>query len=271
MNATAEPFRVLETVLASWRFLFAHPLVAFRTAWLPLALIVWLSLSDDRAAAVEPGAVLGNLATGAAVLAVLILALVAWQRFVLYGADRRRGLSALRLGRAELLSVLHFPLVEILMVPLQMWPLAVWLYSAPAPFGGGIAAWMPWIAFLVIVFPGGPYLTRAALMLAAIAASGGQRISLGRLANRVWSASAGATLRLYLIVMIAGLPIALVAQALDSMKAGAGGTVSQVAAGTVSAVLLMLYVLVVGGALARSWQALGGMDNGIGVKQSGGQ
>lgn len=261
MSAPARSFRVLEAVGGSWRFLLAHPVAALRTGWLPLGLILWLSLSKPGTASVQPGAVLDKLVAGIAVLAVLILALVAWQRFVLYGAESRRGLSALRLGRAELLSILHFPLVEILLVPLQLWPLAVWLYSAPAPFGGDIAAWMPWIAFAVIVLPGGPFLTRAALMLAAIAAAGGQRISLARLANTVWSASSGSTLRLYLTVMVAGLPVALAAQALDGIGAGEWGVATHITADIVRAVLLVLYVLVVGGAMARAWAALGGTAN----------
>lgn len=258
MSAPGKSIHVFEAVGASWRFVLAHPVTALRTSWLPLLLIVWLSLADQGNATVEPGAVLGNLAKGAAVLAVLILVLVAWQRLVLYGADRRRGLSALRLGRAELLSILHFPLVEILMVPLQLWPLAVWLFSAPAPFGGNIAAWMPWIAFAVIVFPGGPFLTRAALILAAIAASGSRRSSLAKLANRVWAASAGNTLRLYLTVMLAGLPIALVAQGLDAIPVGDGGMAWSAAVDALRGGLLLLYILVVGGALARAWQTLGG-------------
>lgn len=269
MSEPAKALRVLQTVGASWRFLLTHPGAALRTAWLPLGLIVWLSLPDDRPRGwQDAGAALADLMTAGAVLALLILAMVAWQRAVLFGAGHRQGLSALRLGRAELLSILHFPLVEVLFVPLQLWPLAVWLASAPAAFGGGPATWMPWIAFAVIVFPGGPYLARATLMLAAIAAAGGQRISLTGTANRAWSAGAGNTLRLYLTVMLAGLPIAAAAVMLNELDPAGGAVAQHLAVATLRGALLLTYMLVVAGALAHAWQSLTRMDNPAVLPQS---
>lgn len=265
MTAMAGKLDVFGTVGSSWRCLATNPGAALRTAWPPFALMLWLSLSGGgEPAAVDPDAVIGDLAEGAVVVAVMILSLVAWQRLVLYGADRRRGLISLRLGRAELLSLVHFPLVLILFVPLQLWPLVDLLYSAPTPGGRDIAAWMPWIAFAITVFPGGPFLARAALMLAAIAAAGGRRAPLSQTANGAWSAGAGNTIRIFLTLMLAGLPIALAAQALDAT----GWSSPPLLAACLRSTLLLLYVLIVGGALAGAWQMLGGMDNSGGARQS---
>lgn len=250
-------------VSESWRFLLTHPVAVLRTAWLPLAVLAWVSLPDGGAGTrpANPEMLLRHLAAGAAVLAILILALVAWQRLVFYGADRRRGPSALRFGRAEILTLLHFPLVEIIFVPLQLWPIILWLANAPAPLGGGFAAWMPWIAFAVIVFPGGPYLARATLMLPAIAAAGSKRFSLSGTANRVWAVGSGNTVRLFLTILLAGLPIALAARTLDGIDQTGWGTGPQIAASLLRGATMLLYVFVVGGALARAWSELGGMDS----------
>ncbi len=260
MNGKPGRLPVLGAVVGSWRFVAANPGAALRVGWLPVALMTALAVrAADAPKPLETAALWAQLYGGLAMLFVMIVVLVAWQRMVLFGAEGRPGLLPLRLGRAELRAVLHFPLVLILFVPLQLWPLAAWLWNAPFPPPGSLAGWMPWIALAVVVFPLGPLLARTTLMLAAIAAAGGRRISLPQTANAAWAVGRDNTARLFLAIMLAGLPIALAAKALDTVQRSGAELPLVVALGAAGGALAVLYMLVVGGTLARAWATLGGM------------
>lgn len=252
---------VLRIVLDSWRFMRAHPGAVLRTGWLPT--IVLFGLAAKAAAlgqTLSIESIAGMLGIGLATLALLIVTLVAWQRLTLFGADHRKGLTPLRLGRAEAISILHFPLFLVLLMPMLIAALTGWILAGPGLIDGGLAGWLPYIAFGVLVFPGGLLLTRAALMLAAIAAAGQRKLSVIATANNVWTWSAGNTVRIFLAIVITGLPVAIVSRLFNDLDRAGWNDLLVVAADLLHIVLLVAYIMLVGGTLARLFEALGGME-----------
>jgi hypothetical protein len=237
------------TVLAAWRQFAARPDYALRVVWIPALLIFAVGAFSQVAADGPPVGDFWRVVFALLNFAVLVQALVAWQRYALPESHPRKGITGLRAGRAEFFSLLHFPLVGVLFVPLLMPALIDGLTATQEVTGGtsNIAIGLAGLALLV--FPGGLLLMRAALMLTAIAAAGKTPISLPATANRVWRIGAGNSIRLLLAFYLTVLPAALALALLpDGMPA-----LAQAAA---SGVLLALYVMLCGGALAGAYGRL---------------
>ncbi len=233
---------VLPTVFAVWRQFATRPGYALRVAWVPALLIF-------GAGALLQVADFWKVVFALLNFAVLVQALVAWQRYALPDSHRRKGPTGLRAGRAEFFSLLHFPLVGVLFVPLLI-PTLIESLTATQEVADGtsnIAIGLAGLALLV--FPGGLMLTRAALLLTAIAAAGNTPISLPATANRVWRISAGNSIRLLLVFYLSMLPAGLTL----SLLPGDMPALAQTAA---SSVLLTLYVMLCAGAMAVAYGRL---------------
>jgi len=253
---TATPTSTLPvagTVAKAWRLVIARPFYAVRTGWLPALAVFGAGAAFGGKGEVgpDPGTAFWAMIAAIVNVALLVLALVAWLRSALPGAKLRRGTSALRLGRAEVLAMLHFPLVGFLFIPLLLPELAANL---------GVISWrgamsrdilLPVTGVVVLVFPGGLILTRAALMLVAIAEAGRNAISLLDTANRVWRLGGGRNVRLFLILYLSVLPVIVAVALLPE-------TLPHLAQAALRGLLVTLYVLVAAGALSRAYAALGG-------------
>ncbi len=245
---------VARTVATAWRLVAARPRYTLRTGWIPALAIfgVGAAFGDARAGGLDPGEAFWAMVAAILNFALLVLALVAWQRSALPGAKLRKGTSALRLGRAEVLAMLHFPLVGFLFIPLLLPELAENLLALSRQGAVDRDVLLPVAGVAVLVFPGGLLLTRASLVLVAIAEAGPHAIRLLDTANRVWRLGSGRSIRLFLVLYLSVLPvIAAMAVLPDTLPA--------LAQGALHAVLVTLYVLVAGGALARAYAALGGV------------
>jgi len=245
---------VAKTVARAWRLVAARPRYTLRTGWIPALAVFGAGavIGDANAGGPDPGEAFWVMVAVILNFVLLVFALVAWQRSALPGAKLRKGTSSLRLGRAEVLAMLHFPLVVFLIIPLLLPVLAENLLalSRQGAMGGDVL--LPVTGVVVLVFPGGLLLTRAALVLVAIAEAGGHAIALLDTANRVWRLGSGSSIRLFLVLYLSVLPV-ITAMALlpDTLPA--------LLQGGLRAILVTLYVLVAGGALARAYAALGGV------------
>lgn len=237
------------TVLAAWRQFAARPDYVLRVAWIPALLIFAVGALSDVVADGPPVADFWMVVLALLNFAVLVQALVAWQRYALPKSHPRKGLTGLRAGRAEFFSLLHFPLIGALFVPLMV-PTLIESLTATQEVADGISNFAVGLTGLaLLVFPGGLLLMRAALMLTAIAAAGKTPISLIATANHVWRIGVGNSIRLLLAFYLTVLPVALALALLpDGMPA-----LAQAAA---SGVLLALYVMLCGGALAGAYGQL---------------
>ena len=239
---------VLPAVLAAWRQFAVRPGYMLRVGWIPALLI--FSVGALSQTAMGP-ALAGFWRVVLALLnfAVLVQVLVAWQRYALPESHRRKGATGLRAGRAEFFSLLHFPLVGVLFVPLLIPNLIENMVAAQGMPGGVGDIVIGLVGLVLLVFPGGLFLLRATLMLTAIAGAGNARISMIATANRVWSLGAGNSIRLLLIFYLTVLPVALALALLpDDMPA--------LAQAGASGVLLTLYVMLCGGAMAGAYGRL---------------
>lgn len=244
---------VAGTVAKAWRLVVARPRYALRTGWIPVIAMfgVGAVFGGANAGGPDPGTAFWAMVAAILNFALLVLALVAWQRGALPGAKLRKGTSTLRLGRAEVLAMLHFPLVGFLLVPLMLPELAGNLLALSRQGAVGSDVLLPVAGVVVLVFPGGLLLTRAALVLVAFAEAGQHAIGLLDTANRVWRIGGGSSIRLFLVLYLSVLPvIAAMALLPDTLPA--------LAQGALRAILVTLYVLVAGGALSRAYAALGG-------------
>jgi hypothetical protein len=236
-------------VLDAWRQFAARPGYALRVAWIPALLIFGTGTLSRVAADGPPAADFGKVVLVLLNFAVLVQALVAWQRYALPESHPRKGVTGLRAGRAEFFSLLHFPLVGVLFVPLLV-PTLIEALTATQDVANTTSNTAIGLAGLgLLVFPGGLVLVRAALMLTAIAAAGKNPISLAATANQVWSLGAGNSIRLLLTFHITVLPAALAFALLPSgmpvlVRTAIGG------------VLLTLYVMLCGGAMAGAYGRL---------------
>lgn len=259
---------ILRTAFESWRFMAANTGAVLRAGWLPVAGLYWLAtLAEETREDFRISSVLTVLVIGLATLVLLIVTLVAWQRLALFGPDHRKGPTPLRLGRAEWISIVHFPLFLVLLMPMLIVPVLGWIANGSRIDGGGLAAWLPYIAFGVLVFPGGPLLNRAALMLTAFAAAGRRRLSVTATANRVWTLSSGNTVRMFAALLTAALPVALLSKAADSIDRTDWHGAFTIAADILHVVLLVVYIMAVAGTLARTFETLGGMEKKKGKPQ----
>lgn len=240
---------VLPTVTTIWRQFAARPDYALRVAWIPALLIFSVGALSQAAVNGPPVTDFWMVVLALLNFAVLVQVLVAWQRYALPESHPRKGVTGLRAGRAEFFSLLHFPLVGVLFVPLLV-PTLVESLTATQEVADGInniAVGLTGLALLV--FPGGLLLMRAALMLTAIATAGNAPISMLAAANRVWRLGAGSSIRLFLVFYLAILPAALALALLPE-------TMPTLAAAAVRGVLLTLYVMLCGGALAGAYGRL---------------
>jgi hypothetical protein len=245
---------VAKTVARAWRLVAARPRYTLRTGWIPVLAIfgVGAAFGGASAGGSDPGEAFWVMVAAIVNFALLVLALVAWQRSALPGAKLRKGSSALRLGRAEVLAMLHFPLVGFLFIPLLLPELAGNLLTLSRQGAVASDVLLPAAGAVVLVFPGGLLLTRASLVLVAIAEAGPNAIRLLDTANRVWRLGRGSSIRLFLVLYLSVFPvIAAIAVLPDTLP----GLVE----GALGAILVTLYVLVAGGALARAYAALGGV------------
>ncbi|UCH74263.1 MAG: hypothetical protein JSU82_18535 [Rhodospirillales bacterium] len=254
MTTTPSPkLPVVGTVARAWRLILGRPGYAVRTGWIPALALFGAAAGFAAAGAGEPnpGTAFWVMVAAIGNFAMLVLALVAWQRSALPNAKRRRGASALRLGRAEVLAMLHFPLVCFLFIPLLLPELVANLTALS--WRGAMARdiLLPVAGVAVLVFPGGLVLTRAALILVAIAEAGGHPISLLDSANRVWRLGGGSSIRLFLVVYLSVLPVLFALAVLPDNLPG-------LARAALHGLLVTLYVLVAGGALSLAYAALGG-------------
>lgn len=236
------------TVLAAWRQFAARPDYVLRVAWIPALLIFTVGAISQAVADGPPVADFWRVVLALLNFAVLVQALVAWQRYALPKSHPRKGLTGLRAGRAEFFSLLHFPLVGVLFVPLMV-PTLIESLTATQEVGGADAMATGLTGLALLVFPGGLLLMRAALMLTAIAGAGKSPISLIATANQVWRIGAGNSIRLLLAFYLTVLPVAL---ALTLLPAGMPALAQAAASG----VLLSLYVMLCGGALAGAYGQL---------------
>ena len=253
MTAT-QTLPVARTVARAWRLVAMRPRYALRTGWIPALAVFGASagFGAAKAGGLDPGAAFWVMVAAILNFGLLVLALVAWQRGALPRARLRKGTSALRLGRAEVLAMLHFPLVLFLFIPLLLPELGENLAALPRQGAVGRAVLLPVAGVAVLVFPGGLLLTRAALMLVAIAEAGRHAVSLLDAANRVWRLASGNSIRLFLVLYLSVIPvIAALALLPDALP--------PLAQSGLHAVLVMLYVLVAGGALSSAYAALGGV------------
>lgn len=240
---------VLPTVATIWRQFAARPDYALHVAWIPALLIFSVGAISQAAANGPPVADFWMVVLALLNFAVLIQVLVAWQRYALPESHPRKGVTGLRAGRAEFFSLLHFPLVGVLFVPLLV-PTLIESLTATQDVADGtsnLAVGLTGLALLV--FPGGLLLTRAALMLTAIAAAGNSPISMFAAANRVWKLGAGNSIRLLVVFYLAVLPAALALALLPE-------TLPDLAQAAIRGVLLTLYVMLCGGALAGAYGKL---------------
>jgi len=254
MTTTASPkLSIAATFASAWRLVVVRPGYALRVAWLPaLALFgVSVAFGGTKGAVPEPGTAFWAMVAAIVNFALLVLALVAWQRSALPGAKLRRGSSALRLDRAEVLATLHFPLVGFLFVPLLLPELVANLRAVSWQGPVDRAIVLPAAGVLLLVFPGGLLLTRAALFLVAIAEAGGRTISLLNTANRVWRTGGGNSIRLFLSLYLSVLPVVVALALLPD-------ALPELAFEALRSILVTVYVLVAGGALSRAYAALGG-------------
>lgn len=245
---------VFPTIAAAWRQVVARPRYALRTGWIPALAVFGAGAAfgaDANAGSPTPGEAFWVMIAAVLNFALLVLALVAWMRGALPGAKLRKGSSALRLGRAELLALAHFPLVGFLFIPLLLPWIAGNLLARPDLSAAGSDVLLPVAALAVLVFPGGLFLTRAALILVAIAEAGLHSIPLVATGNRVWGLGRGSSIRLFLVVYLSVLPVIAVMAVLPDSLPG-------VAQAALRGVLLTLYVLVAGGAFSGAYAALGG-------------
>jgi hypothetical protein len=240
---------VWPTVLTAWRQFAARPDYVLRVGWIPALLIFSAGALLRASTGGAPGA--SFLKVGFALLnfAVLVQALVAWQRYALPGTHPRRGLTGLRGGRAEFFTLLHFPLVGVLFVPLLTPAILESLALAPESPDGLSNGVLALSGLFLLVFPGGLVLVRAALMLPAIAVAGKKQISLPATANRVWTVGAGNSVRLLAVFYLTVLPAVL---AIALLPAGIPQTLYAAAI----AVLLPLYIMLCGGAVAVAYGRL---------------
>jgi len=237
------------TVLEAWRQFAARPGYALRVAWIPALLIFGIGVLSQAASDGPPVADFWRVVLALLNFAVLVQALVAWQRYALPESHPRKGVTGLRAGRAEFFSLLHFPLVGVLFVPLLAPTLieALTATQEVADDTSNIAVGLAGLALLV--FPGGLLLMRAAMMLTAIAAAGENPVSLPATANHVWRLGAGNSIRLLLVFYLTVLPAALAFTLLpDDMPT--------LARAAISGILLTLYVMLSGGAMAGAYGRL---------------
>ena len=244
---------VARTVARAWRLVAARPRYTLRTGWIPALAIfgVGAAFGNVNPGGPDPGTAFWAMVAAILNFALLVLALVAWQRSALPAAKLRKGTSTLRLGRAEMLAMLHFPLVGVLFIPLLLPQLAENVLALSPQGAVGRDVLLPVAGAVVLVFPGGLLLTRAALVLVAIAEAGPHAMRLLETANRVWSLGSGSSIRLFLVLYLSVLPvIAAMAVLPDSLPA--------LAQAGLHAILVTLYVLVAGGVLSGAYAALGG-------------
>lgn len=244
---------VFSTVVAAWRLVLTRPNFALRTGWLPALVIFGVAAafgSSDQPGGARPGEAFWNMITAIMNYVLLVLALVTWQRGSLPGAKLRKGFSSLRLGRAEVLAAAHVPLVGALFIPILLTGLIQHAMAFPSvedfiervPLSAALTA--------LLIFPGGLVLTRAALMLVAIAEAGDRAAPLGDMANQAWSRGAGASFRLFFLLYLAVLPVVVGMAALPA-------DLPVIAAAAVRGALLTLHVLIAGGILSLAYAALG--------------
>jgi len=238
-----------ETVLTAWRQFAARPDYLLRVLWIPAALIFGAGAFSQAAAGRAQEANFWQVVFALLNFAVLVQALVAWQRYALPESHPRKGITGLRAGRPELFSLMHFPLVGVLFVPLFV-PTLVESLTATQDVADGLnnlAMGLGGIALLI--FPGGLVLVRASLLLSAIAAAGKKPISFPAAANRVWRASAGNSIRLFVAFYITVLPAAA---GLALLPAG----MPPLARAGATAVLVPLFVMLAGGAITVAYGKL---------------
>jgi hypothetical protein len=249
------PLPVGETVLTAWRQFAARPDYLLRVGWVPAGLIFGAGALSQLAAGGPPEANFWQVVLALLNFAVLVQALVAWQRYALPESHPRKGITGLRAGRPEFFSLLHFPLVGILFVPLLIPTLIESLTGVQEVADGFNNLALGLAGLALVVFPGGLVLMRAALLLTAIAAAGRTPISLPAAANRVWAMSAGNSIRLlvgfYLTIAPAAVGLALLPIGMPPL-ARTGAT----------AILVPFYVMLAGGALAVAYGRLAAVSGG---------
>ncbi len=238
---------------AGWRFVARHPGAVLRVGWAPVLVSVVMSVNADAALQ----GFVKNIATGFAVFALLTVAMVAWQRIVLYGPQSRKGWLTYRVGRAELLAILHFPLVGFLFVPRQVPAMVDRLFIAPV--AADFETLLLWAGVAVLVFPGGLILARAALMLPAFAAAGSAREGLIETADRVWRTGRSNSFRLWILLALAVLPFIAVSMGLEALDID-GAFLPPWVAAALRGGFVTLYLFIASGVYAQSWRALGGME-----------
>lgn len=240
------PLPIGQTVLTAWRQFAARPDYLLRVLWIPAGLIFGAGAFSQVSAGRVQEANFWQVVFALLNFAVLVQALVAWQRYALPESHPRKGITGLRAGRPELISLMHFPLVGLLFVPLFVPTLVESLTATQTVADGMNDMVMGLGGIALLIFPGGLVLVRATLMLSAIAAAGRMPISLPAAANRVWRASAGNSIRLLVAFYITVLPAAA---GLALLPAGMP-PLARIAA---TAILVPLFVMLAGGAIAVAY------------------
>jgi hypothetical protein len=129
--ATNEPtvkLPVVETALASYRFLMDHPRDAVRVGWLPLILLYTLNLifgtfepmpdfSDPEAAISRIAPLLGNTVVNVLIQsAVAAMTLVVWHRLVMQGYDVGGQTVPMRISLDEVKYLARWMLITLLFI-----------------------------------------------------------------------------------------------------------------------------------------------------------
>lgn len=275
-NEPTDKLPVVDTALASYRFLIDHPRDAVRVGWLPLILLYVLNLifgsfhaipdlSDPEAAMSHVAPLLGSTVVNVLIqLAVAAMTLVVWHRLVMQGYDvagqavpMRVTLNEVKyLGRWMLIILLFIGIlfaVEIAIVLAALFVmLAIQLVSVLVMGGAGLAlgeqAGQLTLIGQIGMAPAtiiAIYLTTRLLLVLPATATGKEARF-----ERAWYISRGNGARMVLASLIVVAPLLLVIWGLTKVTAYMSDTVFYYPLGLLASAAFLLFILVAGTVLS---------------------
>lgn len=275
-NEPTDKLPVVDTALASYRFLIDHPRDAVRVGWLPLILLYVLNLifgsfdaipdlSDPEAAMSHVAPLLGSTVVNVLIQsAVAAMTLVVWHRLVMQGYDvagqavpMRVTLNEVKyLGRWMLIILLFIGIlfaVEIAIVLAALFVmLAIQLVSVLVMGGAGLAlgeqAGQLTLIGQIGMAPAtiiAIYLTTRLLLVLPATATGKEARF-----ERAWYISRGNGARMVLASLIVMAPLLLVIWGLTKVTAYMSDTVFYYPLGLLASAAFLLFILVAGTVLS---------------------
>ena len=257
--------RVLAAVLEGYRFTFRNTGMALKLILLPALCLtgVHFALSgfdpppEDIVAAADELA-LAALGELSAMILLIPVVLVAWQRRILLGSEHAK----MRFGRRE-----GRMLVALLVLGLMVFlgNMAVMMVAETvAGLAGEVAVGVTLDVMLVATTLATAYVTGRLYFLLPPRAMD-RKLTLGE----AWSMSAGYGLKLMAIVVLAGIPVALLSQITAGVATVAlenGAVAMLVGANLTGNVLFMVNLVVEAAALTICYAALGGIEDVLEVR-----